>query len=299
MNLIFGLCSGYNFAILKPLIKSLRNTSFKGDIVLFVSNISEATKKALSDHNVILIEYVDTFPYFVKDPELQKWLPDELKGKYLSPNSLRYVFYQAFLLANKGKYSWILHTDTRDVIFQGDPFAYYKEPGVYCFLEDANFRIKDNKHNTYWIKHGFGEEVFAQMANEPISCSGVTLGSEEAFLYYLDRIVAYICLLTNTGGLDQGIHNYLIFTNQITDLHLIADDEGPVTTLTTFKPYSAIKFSDRGELINKKGEVLPIVHQYDRHLSLLWKFNKHAFFDKLKSLAKRRILVAIGRKLDE
>jgi hypothetical protein len=298
-NLVLGLASGYEFTILRPLISTLKATEFQGDIVFFISNLSKSTIKSLERENVQLVQYKDSYPYFENDDTLQEYISPELNGKYLSPNSLRYVFYRAFLRKNALKYNWILHTDTRDVIFQKDPFLYYKEPGLYCFLEDLSFRIKDNKYNSYWIKFGFGDEMFGQMANEPISCSGVTLGTTDAFLDYLDKMVDNIVRLPNTGGLDQGIHNYLIFTSQVEQLHLIKDDDGPVTTLTTFKPFDGIKFNNKGLLLNNHNQVLPIVHQYDRHMRLLWRFNKYAFFEKAKNLAKRRILIALGRKLDE
>lgn len=298
MNLVMGLCSGYTYSILKPLIHSLKKSGFNGEIVLFISNVSSETVSALSKDGVILINYKEHYPYFAEGSELIEHIPDGLEKKFLSPNSLRYVFYRAFLKQSWDKYKWVLHTDTRDVIFQKDPFSYYTEPGVYCFLEDLRCRIKDNKYNAYWINFGFGEQVFSQMADEPISCSGVTLGSGKEFIHYLDKMVEYIVRLPNTGGLDQGIHNYLIFTDQIERLHLITDDDGPVTTLTTFKPYDKIKFSKEGYLLNNHNEVLNIVHQYDRHMSLLWKFNKPAFFEKAKNLAKRRILIALGKKVD-
>jgi hypothetical protein len=298
MDLVMGLCSGYKYSILKPLIHSLKKTGFKGDIVLFVSNLSAATLASLKEDGVSLINYIDKYPYFSPESELANYISPELKDKFLSPNSLRYIFYQAFLKANVDKYNWVLHTDTRDVVFQKDPFKYYGEPGLYCFLEDLNCKIKDNKYNAYWIKFGFGDLVFEQMANEPISCSGVTLGSRKAFMAYLEKMINYIIQLPNTGGLDQGIHNYLIYTKQIERLNVIQDDEGPVTTLTTFKPYYKIKFNKEGLLLNNKNEILHIVHQYDRHLSLLWKFNKPAFFEKTKNLTKRRILMALGKKVD-
>jgi len=297
-NLIFGLASGYNYGVLSPLIKTLKATSFSGDIVLFISKTSNKTIDALKAQGVILIEYDEHYPYFASDNVLLQHVPANLNGKYLSPNSLRYVLYRSFLNEYKDNYNWILHTDTRDVIFQLDPFSFFSDSGLYCFLEDDSCKIKDNKHNSYWIKFGFGELVFNEMKDEQISCSGVTLGTSEEFCEYLDKQVQYICELPNTGGLDQGIHNFLIFKKLIKGLNLISDDCGPVTTLTTFKPFEKIIFNHKGQIVNAANQPFNIVHQYDRHLSLLWRFNKKAFVEKSFNLMKRMVLEALGKKFD-
>lgn len=298
-NLVIGLAAQYSYKDLAPFVESLRRTGYEGDVVWFVSEIDNNALQQLERQGVMCIPYRQEHPFFAADTGLPIHIPTELAQKPLSPNSLRYVFYRAFLKLHPNRYRWVLHSDTRDVIFQRDPFAYYDKPGLYCFMEDLACRIKDNKHNSYWIRFGFGEEMAAKMAHEPIVCSGVTLGSVQEFEAYLDKMVQYVVKLPNTGGLDQGIHNYLLFTSQIKGARVVEDDEGMVTTLTTFKPFSKIRFNDKGQLLNNHGEVLGIVHQYDRHLPLLWRYNKLAFFEKVKNLAKRQVLLALGRKFND
>ena len=94
----------------------------------------------------------------------------------------------------------------------------------------------------------------------------------------------------NLGGLDQGIHNYLIYTSKIKDVRIIKDDSEMLSTISSHKPLSEIRLSKNNEVLNKDGNPVSVVHQYDRYWSLLWKYNKRAFFNKKIDYCKQFLL---------
>lgn len=98
----------------------------------------------------------------------------------------------------------------------------------------------------------------------------------------------------NIGGLDQGIHNFLIYTSKIKDLRIVKDDSAMLSTISSHKPISEIRLSKYNEVLNKDGNPVSVVHQYDRHWGLLWKYNKRAFIRKKVDYCKQ-FLLAVKR----
>lgn len=295
MNLVLGYCSGYNYHLVAPFIESLAKVKGEDRVVFFISNLDAQTVRRLQNMGVELIAHSAAYPYFNDNSTYCQHVPIELNGKVLSPNSLRYVLYRTLLKSEKEEYDWILHSDTRDVVFQSNPFGYYKQEGLYCFLEDKRFSIKDDYFNTNWIKFGFGDEVFSEIKDQHICCSGVTLGSYDNFKCYLDKMVEKIIELPDLAGLDQGIHNVLIFQRQIPNIILVQENTGAVATLG-HRPYREIVYDKKGRIINADGGIVPVIHQYDRHPSLLWKFNKRQYWREVLR-KQRRNLFLIKQKL--
>lgn len=295
MNLVLGYCSGYNYHQVSPFVESLTKVIGSDRIVFFVSCLDSRTIKRLRSKGIELIFHSAVYPYFEDISPYRKDVPAELKDKHLSPNSLRYILYRAFLKSLAGKVDWILHSDTRDVVFQSNPFQYYNQEGLYCFLEDSRFSIKDDSFNSNWIKFGFGDELFNEIKNQPICCSGVTLGSHHEFQLYLDKMVEKIIELPDLLGLDQGIHNVLLFKNQLGNVILVPENFGVVATLG-HRPYDEIQYDQKGCLLNCEGDIVPVIHQYDRHPQLLWKFNKSLFCRELLRKRKRELSL-IKRRL--
>ncbi|GAB3296451.1 hypothetical protein [Hymenobacter tenuis] len=297
-NLVIGLASKYKYSDLLPFVESLRETGYDGDLVWFVSKLDNECLVKLRQDGVICITYEETYPYF-KEVNLIKALPEQ-SDQLFSPNSLRFIFYKVFMSLYGHLYERILHADTRDVYFQEDIFSKPWQDGVYCFLEDRSETIKSQKYNALWIKAGFGEDVLNEIGDNPISCCGVVYGTAQYFIKYVDVMVQLIISIPpQTGVLEQGIHNYLLYKSKIKNSIIVNDDEGEVSTLTTFKPFNNISFDTKKRILNVDGQVVSIIHQYDRHLRLLWRYNKRAFFTKVENLAKRKILLAMGRKFND
>ena len=90
-----------------------------------------------------------------------------------------------------------------------------------------------------------------------------------------EAISAYLAALTDElksftpgermAGVDQGVHNILLHTNQIQNV-TIHDNTGPILTLGYVKGDPAT--NEHGEVINENGVTAHIVHQYDRKPAL-------------------------------
>lgn len=286
-NLILGLASNYNYPTLKPFLQSLKNTGFSGDVVWFINSITEKDIKKIQDYGVITIPYEQHHPYFQRNNILHTIINE----KNYPPNSLRFIFYKAFLDKHKNLYEKILHADTRDVYFQDDIFSKPWKDSLYCFLEDESASIASDKFNSHWIRQGFGEKVLLEIGHNKISCCGVTYGSNEKFTSYVDKMCNLITSIDpETGMLEQGVHNYLIYKNLLDNVILVDDDEGEVSTITTFKPKDRVRLDIKKRVINKCNRPVSIVHQYDRSLKLLWLWNKYIYFKKICDLSKKRTL---------
>ena len=73
---------------------------------------------------------------------------------------------------------------------------------------------------------------------------------------------------------DQGIGNYLIYYEKIFKDYIIKSDNfGPVITIGWNKREN-ITFDSKNNILNFRGEVAYVIHQYDRHKEILMKIQE-------------------------
>ena len=286
-NLILTAGSGYTFYQLRPFLDTLYRTSFHGELVFFVSDTDDATLAKLKKYPITIIQFVYDHPYVTDHPGVAANILQDIDF-VPHPKTLRYIMYLAYLKAHLDRYENVMLTDVRDVIFQKDPFDFEIRNKIYSFLEDKNQTIHDNYFNSDWIQQAFGEEALRQIGHKPIICSGISIGKYPPMVGYLEKLVHYIAnVVKDKGCKDQGIHNYIIHTNQVATVELIPDDEGPVSTVSSYKDVAKVMM-DKDKLVrNKMGHVVNVVHMYDRHWQLLWKYNKRYYFKRKYVLIKR------------
>jgi hypothetical protein len=207
------------------------------------------------------------------------------------PHSLRYFLYLRYIKNNLLPDDVVLLCDIRDVVFQSNHFPYAEINSINFFLEDKSKNILNCKYNSYWIKYAYGEPILRKIGYEKISCSGVTIGLQSSMEYYLSSMINHLKKITPIGGIDQGVHNYLIHS-KLMDIKysLIDDDCNLVSTISYFKPRSKIKLNWSFKVVNISGEVIPIVHQYDRSFRLLYIFNKPLLLRTLYNLLKAKVV---------
>ncbi|MHA1299680.1 MAG: hypothetical protein ACTSO9_09615 [Candidatus Helarchaeota archaeon] len=262
-NLILGVAKGYNYDEIKPFIISLKNSGFEGDLCLFVSNINMKTYKSLIKQGVKLVSFTDEFPFIPNISDIKRILPNISFNK-MDVDCSRYIMYYIYLFIHGKKYSNVMLTDVRDVAFQRDPFDFKHINGLCCFLEDKHMKINKCGVNSGWIKHAFGEKILEEIGHNYISCSGVTIGETSRVMKYLKQMIDWFTQIKLIRGIDQGIHNYLIYTNQLDEIKLFENEEGPVYTVG-HKRKNTFRFNKEGLLINDSGMVINVLHQYDRH----------------------------------
>jgi hypothetical protein len=245
------------------------------DVLVFVNMPIDAR---LSE---IAVKYRITLtPFDVRgDAKLSKYHPStirwDLMKKYLQQPAVR------------NKYGRVWMIDVRDSMFQSDPFKMlpvfkpHGQPVFLAFKGVESMRIVECGWNGGWVKDCFGQDRLNTIGNNYIICSGVSAGTIDAVLPYLDKMGAITMGehrrdLPNhkfpqceRNGVDQGAHNVLVHSKLIAGLKVLGQAEGPVANM---QAKLAIVRGGK-EVFNKKGEKYAVVHQYDRHPVL----QKHLF----------------------
>jgi hypothetical protein len=213
-NVIIGTIKGYDFEVLRPFVMTLRRTGYSGDVVFFHSQVNSATLAKLSRcASVILIPFTTVFPYLDEQYAAENNWDVKTRVRNFGLYTLRYLLAYCYLKRHGSRYQEVLLTDTRDVIFQKDPFDFVHRDILCCFMERKGAVITDSEMNVRWIKQGFGKDELERLSNKPIICSGVTIGSVAHIVNYLETFIRTIIncnVRAEIDGIDQGVHNYLI-----------------------------------------------------------------------------------------
>jgi predicted O-linked N-acetylglucosamine transferase (SPINDLY family) len=252
-TLVLGTAYGYEVEPVWVFLESLRR-HYDGEVKLLVSSKSSAA----------LFEYLRSrrvTPVFF---DSAAWMLPHLMFS-------RFVRYGELLRGSDVRYDRVLLTDVGDVVFQGHPFEAAPEGELLCFLEAAGRRIGDCRINQGWIADLFGPEAPARFAGHEISCAGATLGSHEAVLEYIDRLVGSVTpeqfqSLAGRSGHDQGIHNFLLYSGALRGARCV--ENGRHVYTMRFVPDNEWRFENGNVLVAATGVKCPIVHQYN-YMSLL------------------------------
>lgn len=305
-NLVIGLVKNYNFEQIRPFVASLRATGYADDVCLLYSDIDHESVQALRQYNVRLVPfqmgrinllfkrvhycrllskifnsplnrlysmsqvYARAIRWWAsrqKDPVAAKC---RLAAKTFNVYCVRYPLYYLYLAERRGEYQNVMMADVRDVLFQRDPFDFEWPAELNLFLEDSRQPMKDCPFNSNWLRTGFGDDVLQAFGDKVASCSGITIGSYAAVMQYLELMIDHmINLNSHPAGIDQGVHNYLLYEGKLNGAHVFPNGAGPVLTMgkTVDLP---TPLNDEGRVLNTDGTVVNVLHQYDRHIEQGW-----------------------------
>ncbi len=247
-HLILGAALGYDAKQLRPFVMSLNETGYEGETVLLVSpsKTESGTIESLRSWGVT----VEPF---------ETW-----RLMSVCMHFARHVKYLEFLMENPG-YDYILLADTRDIVFQNDPFCLDQSRSLYFFTESETVKIGNCASNSTWIEAGFGKAKLQSLFHKTISCSGTVMGSHDGIMAYLSAMIVAASKADaqslTVEGIDQGFHNIILHDKLIADIHLMKN-QGHIATLGHLGP-DDISLSEDGRAINADGTASPIVHQYD------------------------------------
>ena len=251
MNIVVSAAFGYQSVVLYPFIRSLR--------------------KVYQDRVAFLIRpnQVGEMGGFAREYGIELVVSEH--SWHAAPEINRYFAALDFLRKNQDCGSVFL-TDSRDVIFQSSPFVL--DDGLYLYTEPV--KIRECVFNGNWIRHYYGNAVYEQIADNPVLCSGTTLGSYSRVVEYLEIMCAEIKekLSQNFAylvGADQGIHNYKFHSGGVPGAVVREHGFSEVQTVSHEKKFL---FSKECFLLNYDGSVVPVVHQYDRHPQFFPVFDK-------------------------
>jgi len=254
---ILGAATGYSLDQVLPFIVSLKRTGYRGRLCLFVWDLDQTT--------IQLLQKLGAEIYPCQTRKLDK--------SYTVTGGRFFVF-NDFLKTIAGKDELVMLTDVRDVFFQENPFEKFSDEGVCFFLEDGQYVADHCNLNSEWIIKAFHENMLQKLIGKPISCVGVTIGR-------IDEIKSYLNSMTNElmelgqdfFGSDQAIHNKMLYFNDKSYRCKLYDNENKFVKHLGLVSSKNIILSDDKKVLNSNGEVVAILHQYDRH-DVLMKYVK-------------------------
>ncbi len=222
---IMALACNYPKVYYQRFVGSLRKFGYDEDIVLAVSPIEKmkpGVENYLKETNVVAYG----FDVDCQGPDNCK-LKDDFLGypdprPYRTFANIRYALYE-YWLRHYSENSYVLILDFRDTFFQANPFQLYgsyssrKEPKYELHMYAENYEVKNIGicvFNSMWIKVCFGKDALQKLKQNPVICSGSTLGSYPAVHHYVRTMLQSMdsvkCWLKGIES-DQGYQNYLFY----------------------------------------------------------------------------------------
>ena len=224
----------YKAAQVKPFLNSLRASGYSGRIAV-LTNKCQAREYLRANGAEILEDIENGYPI----------------------NSRRFLVYREFLRPIEEP---IIICDIRDIIFQKNPEQFMPTEGVNVFREFEGKTIGECPYNSKWMIDIFGT---IKWGHKEIICAGATSGR---LTDYCDAVWKMLDNLPPIVGLDQAVHNHLIYSEKV-KADMFANEAGEVYTVG-YMPRESIPIAEDGFIHNKAGEVPCIIHQYDRHNNL-------------------------------
>lgn len=183
---------------------------------------------------------------------------------------------QSLIDRSLADYDNIMLCDSRDVLIQSDPFCEIN--GHLTSGEEIN-HVGECSINRGWIKKAYGTSILSQLERSKIICAGVTLGSRDNILKYLNSFCTESLSLIDRHStsylpnLDQAIHNKILRLSKELNPFLTKPN-GHISTVGCYQE-SAIAFDSNKKQVIIDGCKPAIIHQYDRSKSLSEFANTH------------------------
>lgn len=259
-NLLIAAAIGLPASAIKNFIVSFRKVNTKDKFIVLVD---EQTKR--DSYEVFLNNFVEV-------------IVCDAKKYNTSPINSRHLFYYD-LIQQLPEYKNVLVSDTRDLLFQSDPFSYCPdEPHLFAFEEDSNCPLMHEINNRNWIRTIYGEKRLEQIGNNPILCGGAMLGSRKEMLKLLYLMAKEMLNIDpnvfSWTVADQPVLNHICYSELAKDLNLSIKKNGDVmvnlcVSLVHNHDSDQINLDIKTNLISVNGKVPSIIHQYDRSETLV------------------------------
>lgn len=253
MNLVLGTALKFTIDKVDLFVKSFRKHNKKDRVILLVS-----------------LESPPDFFEFLKSYDIEYRFFESYHFIDTHINNSRFYKYMDILLDSGEQYDKVFLTDTRDIVFQSDPFQNTPEEFLYFFEEEKESKIGVNPYNSSWIKMTFGPDVLQDMYNSTIICAGTTLGSRQKIMDYISTMLQVLHSVKTqnkevyTINIDQGIHNYIYYkTNHIQGL--VSKKNGNIVgTIGLTREINPDKLVMKKDGMYVHGIKPAVIHQYDR-----------------------------------
>ena len=251
-NLVIGVIDGYSWIKVKPFFISYIKANFKNcECVIFYRKIKDDTLNKIRSLGIKTFE-----------------IPKQYNRMKI--NNVRYKIYENYLSDKLGKYNMVLHADIRDTYFQKDVFIFFKNKKHFIglALEDGNLT---DKYSSSWMKNQYGKKIYEKLKNKTIICSGTIWGTVDKFLELAKYLWKEIKKKSpyKFSIHDQTAEAYLIYHKKMFNDCIITSDiySGPILTVgLSNKNFS---YDSEDNLLNFKGDIAAVIHQYDRKPKLV------------------------------
>lgn len=271
--LIWGFAVGYSWKKICLFILSLRNNQYKGDLVLAISLMNyKIFLNEFKNFHIKPILLEDEWPFYSSKNELfslnYTFLESciiEYRRYTFKWNIYRFSIMYCWLLVYGKKYSHIMSLDVRDVVFQGNPFKWNFEDGLYIADENKrnNYLIKDNRCNLNWIKC---YKNYTKIINNKILNVGTILGTVNYFFPFIMQFCQFLKdNYVNTA--EQGTFIYTYYTGYFKNINFLMNKNQKGVVLTTgidLLEVKKLKIINQ-TIYNDDGTIPLIIHQYDRY----------------------------------
>lgn len=303
VDAVFAMAEGYDLKIYLQFLQSLRNTGFDGDVVLSVSS-SEHMKEGVEQYlmaqkNIVL--YLMDWDCRNSKGSITSGSEEgmnlcQIKGLYKTntidsledpriPRPIATSRYELYWIWSTfyNDSSMIMLIDSRDTYFQSNPFVSLqrntkdisKSGGIlHFFAENAEATtLGKSPFNSRWLERAYGTDV-KKYFEQPVICSGSTMGEKRALEIYLRAMVAEFdntkCILK---GCDQGFHNYLYYSKKmetqprIKEIKVYKQGEGVINNLAALRKQTLEEqhvLDKNNNVLNWDGSLSPVAHQVDR-----------------------------------
>jgi hypothetical protein len=181
-------------------------------------------------------------------------------SNWIHPQSGRFLVYQDFLRTN-ALYRCVLLSDSRDVVFQDNPFPHVNPNVLNVFEQDRSMLYGGDNLDTKWFASVIGNDLLNRVKGKQTICSGTIMGSPAVLLKYLTFMEKEI-LTHKFKPLDQAIHNKVVYLDWPQELLASHSNQSGVIFTVAETSDSDYKIEDNKVVINNK--VVPVLHQYDR-----------------------------------
>ena len=246
-NLVIGLSVGVYSAVqhIESFIVSLRKY-YDGPVCMIIDEKSDAMVDFLKKYDVDIS--------FVK----VKLTPESVMYN-------RWVLPRKVLIEKYKNIENVLLPDTRDLVFQDNPFKFLSGKSLDLSVETKKIQ-ECSEYNTRWVRNLYGEEVYEKIKDEWILCAGVTGGKRDAVIELCDVMIAERQRFGDRF-VDQCTLNVFYNEGKLPDAELHYTGEQLVATIG--HSFGNTMIMEDGILTGKHKSIVPaMVHQYDRHKSI-------------------------------
>ena len=162
-SLVMGSAMNYTAEHLQPFVRSLRR--FSNCRALLIVNNEDVAERMHP-------EGIDCMLFSAR------------RGYAPHGNFARNAAYRQVLIGLRGQIDRVFFIDTRDVVFQGDPFDEAPEDEIVYFEEGRGVTFASNETNGEWAQSAFGQEIFELLKSHEVICSGTVLANYDAAVTY-------------------------------------------------------------------------------------------------------------------